>query len=72
MSDRPVTLYMPLADRMDEWRPVQAIRQREDIYCVLGPVAEGDAWKFPPGSLVRRKQKTLSSGKREMVATEAE
>lgn len=68
-DDAPVTIYMPLADQ-SEWRPVKAIRQREDIYCVLGPMAEGDQWKYPPGTMVRRKPRMLPNGKQEMVAAE--
>lgn len=67
MSDEaPVTLFMPV-DNSGEYRAVRAIRQREDIYCVLGPM-EGDAWKFPPGTMVRRQSKTLPDGRQEMVA----
>ena len=69
-SEAPVTIYMPLADQSD-WRPVKAIRQREDIYCVLGPMVEDEQWKFPPGSMVRRKPKIMPNGKQEMVAAEA-
>ena len=70
MSDeRPITIQMRLMNEPDAWRPVQAIRQREDIYCVIGPVKEGEQWQFPPGTLVRRKRKIMSNGKQEMVAT---
>jgi hypothetical protein len=68
-DERPLTIYMPLLNDPGALRPVQAIRQRENIYCVVGPVAEGDEWQFPPGSLVRRKAKMLPDGKEEMVAT---
>lgn len=72
MSDeKPVTLYMPLADAPGEYREVKAIRQREDVYCVLGPVAEGDVWKYPPGSMVKRKARILPNGRQEMVASDA-
>jgi hypothetical protein len=70
-DDAPITIYVPLADRAGEWRPAKAIRQREDIYCILGPTAEGEVWKFPPGSMVRRRSKILPNGKQEMVAVEA-
>jgi hypothetical protein len=70
MSDeRPITIQMRLMNAHNAWRPVKAIRQREDIYCVIGPVAEGEQWQFPPGSLVRRKRKMMSNGKQEMIAT---
>ena len=70
MSDeRPVTIHMRLMNANDAWKPVKAIRQREDIYCVIGPVGEGEQWQFPPGSLVRRKRKMMSNGKQEMIAT---
>jgi len=68
-DDAPVTIYMPLAD-LSDWLPVKAIRQREDIYCILGPMAEGAQWKFPPGTMVRRTAKVLPTGRREMVAAE--
>ena len=67
-EDVPVTIYVPLADRVGEWRPVKAIRQREDLYCILGPMPPDEDWKYPPGSMVRRKPKTLPSGKQEMAA----
>ena len=68
MSDeRPVTIMMPLKSGA-EYRPVQALRQREDIYIVIGPM-EGEEWRFPPGTMVRRKPKIMSDGKQEMVAT---
>ena len=69
-EDVPITIYVPLADRPGEWRPVKAIRQREDIYCVIGPMDEEEQWKYPPGSMVRRKPKTLPNGKEEMVAVD--
>ena len=59
---------MPLADGSSDWRPVKAMRLREDVYVVMGPVPEGEQWKFPPGSEVRRKAKTMPDGKEEMVA----
>lgn len=64
-----ITIYMPLANEPGAWRAVKAIRQREDIYCVVGPVGQGEEWKFPPGSMVRRKLKIMPNGKQEMVAT---
>ena len=71
-DDRPITILMPLlGEGPDAMRPVQALRQREDIYVVIGPVKEGEQWRFPPGSMVRRKSVTLSNGKREMIATAA-
>ncbi len=69
MAETIVTLYMALANEVGEYRPVKAVRQREDIYTVIGPVADGEEWQFPPGSPVRRKARLLPSGKREMVAT---
>lgn len=69
MADTIVTIYMPLANEVGEYRPVKAVRQREDVYTVIGPVADGEEWQFPPGSLVRRKSKMLPNGKQEMVAT---
>ena len=70
-DDAPVTIYMPLAD-LSDWRPVKAIRQREDIYCILGPMSDEEQWKYPPGTMVRRQPKVLPTGKREMVAAELE
>lgn len=69
MADAIVTLLMPLANEIGEWRPVKAIRQREDIYVVMGPMPEGEEWKFPPGSEVKRKPKIMPNGKEEMTAT---
>jgi len=68
-DERPVTILMPLLNQgTSAWTPVQAIRQREDIYCIVGPMGEGEHWKFPPGSMVRRKPKMMANGKQEMVA----
>ncbi len=71
MSDeRPVTIMMPLKNvGASAYRPVQVLRQREDIYIVIGPMAEGEEWRFPPGTMVRRKPKILPDGREEMVAT---
>jgi hypothetical protein len=69
-EDVPVTIYVQLADRPGEWRPVKAIRQREDIYCVIGPMPTDEEWKHPPGSMVRRKQRILPNGKEEIAAAE--
>lgn len=71
MADTIVTLYMPLANEVGEYRPVKAVRQREDIYTIIGPVGEGEEWQFPPGSEVRRRARLLPNGKQEMVATSA-
>ena len=69
-DERPITLMMPLLEAgANAYKPVQALRQREDIYCVIGPMAEGEKWRFPPGTMVRRKPKTMSDGRQEMVAT---
>ena len=69
MSDTIVTILMPLANESGESRPAKAMRLREDIYVVMGPVPEGETWKFPPGSEVKRKSKIMPNGKEEMVAT---
>ncbi len=34
----------------------------DDVYHVVGPVPEGEAWEFPPGSIVRVQVKQLSDG----------
>jgi hypothetical protein len=48
-----VTIYMPLLDEGTEvWRPVQAEAQSSNAYLILGPMPEGEAWAFPPGSVV--------------------
>ena len=70
MSDeRPVTIFMPLVNNPGELRAVQAIRQREDLYVVVGPMPPEEEWQYPPGSMVRRKSKMLPNGKQEMVAS---
>jgi hypothetical protein len=69
-DERPITILVPLLNAgASAWKPVQALRQREDIYCIIGPMEEGEQWKFPPGTMVRRKPKTMPDGKQEMVAT---
>lgn len=69
-EDVPVTIYVQLADRSGEWRPVKAIRQREDLYCILGPMPIDEDWKHPPGSMVRRTRRILPTGKQEMTAAD--
>jgi len=69
VADTIVTLLVPLVNEPGEWRPVKAMRQREDIYVILGPVGPDEEWKFPPGTMVRRKAKIMSNGKEEMIAT---
>jgi hypothetical protein len=68
MADPIVTIHVPLLNQVGEWRPVKAVHQREDIYCIVGPVAAGEEWQYPPGTMVRRKLKVMSNGKQEMVA----
>ena len=70
MSDeRPVTIMVPLLNAgAGAFKPAQALRQREDIYCVSGPMAEGEQWRFPPGSMVRRKPQIMPDGREGMVA----
>jgi hypothetical protein len=69
-DERPITLFMPLLNAgAAAYKPVQALRQREDIYCIIGPMGEGEQWKFPPGSMVRRSPKIMPDGRQEMVAT---
>jgi len=71
-DERPITIHVRLLNEgTDAWRPVRAIRQREDIYCIIGPMEEDEQWQFPPGSMVRRKPKIMSNGKQEMVAVAA-
>lgn len=70
-EDAPVTIFVPLVGSGD-WRPAKAIRQREDIYCMVGPMAEDEQWKYPPGTMVRRKAKIMPNGKEEMVAIDAD
>lgn len=71
-EDAPITILVPLADRPGEWRQAKAIRQREDIYCMIGPMEDDEQWKYPPGTMVRRKAKIMPNGKEEMVAVDAE
>jgi len=52
------------------WRPAQAEQLPHGLFRVLGPVPEDEAWAFPPGSIVRCKEKAFSAGARGLVAYE--
>jgi len=66
------TIYMELLDEgVDVWRPVEAERRQDGLYRIVsGPPDETEAWRFPPGSVVRCEEKTFSGGRKGLVARE--
>ena len=64
------TVYVYLEDEgTDVWRPASASR-RGDVYTIMGPVPEGERWRFPPGTRVRCRSMWLE-GKDVLVAHES-
>jgi hypothetical protein len=56
------TIHIALRDEaVDVWRPVEAEREG-DLYRILGPIPDGEAWEFEPGSLVRCETRELADG----------
>jgi hypothetical protein len=58
------TIYMELVgEGVAVWRPVDAERREDGLYRILSrPPDETETWKFPPGAVVRCKQKRFSGG----------
>ena len=49
-------------ESVDVWRPVFAQVLPGELYEIQGPIPEGEAWEFSPGTLVRCEMRTLESG----------
>jgi hypothetical protein len=66
------TIYIELLDEgVQVWRPVEAERRQDGLYRILSkPPDETEAWKFPPGSVVRCEEKAFSGGAKGLVAQE--
>ncbi len=63
------TIYIALLDEGAEvWRPAEAEALPGGLFRILGPVPEEENWEFPPGSLVRCREKRFSDGARGQVA----
>lgn len=60
------TIYVALLDEgVNVWRPVPAHRVERDVYIVLRPDdydATDENWEFPPGSLVRCRDRQTTDG----------
>ena len=59
------TIYMELVgEGVAVWRPVEAERREDGLYRILSkPPDDTEMCQFPPGSVVRCQEKTLSGGK---------
>jgi hypothetical protein len=51
-----------LGENVDCWRPVDALRLRDDTFTILGSMSEDEVWEFPPGSRVHCEIRPLSGG----------
>jgi hypothetical protein len=60
------TIYVPLLDEgVDVWRPVPAHRVEQDVFVILRPDSydpSDESWEFPPGSIVRCRNRQTSGG----------
>jgi hypothetical protein len=64
-------IYIELLDEGTAvWRPAQAELLPNGLFRVIGFVPEDEVWAFPPGSIVRCKEKTFSGGASGLVAYE--
>lgn len=64
-------IYIELfEDGAQVWRPARAEPLASGLFRVLGPVPEDEIWAFPPGSIVRCKERNFSGGACELVAYE--
>jgi hypothetical protein len=64
------TIYVELLDEgVDVWRPVEATVEANATFRLPDQASGDEAWRFPPGSLVRCQRTLLSDGER-LVASE--
>ena len=55
------TIYMPLLNEGTEvWRPVQAEPLGGDLFRVLGKGPDLEVWQFPPGTVVRCRERLFN------------
>jgi hypothetical protein len=66
-----ITIFIALLEEGTEvWRPTQAESISGDLYRIIGQIQDDEVWEFPPGSVVRCKEKIFSNGERGLVAYE--
>jgi hypothetical protein len=64
------TIYVELLDEgVDVWRPVEATVEADGAFRLPDHAPRDEAWRFPPGSVVRCERKLLSDGD-QLVASE--
>jgi hypothetical protein len=64
------TIYVELLDEgVDVWRPVEARVEADGAFRLPDQASRDEAWRFPPGSVVRCRRKLLSDGEA-LVASE--
>jgi hypothetical protein len=64
------TIYVELIDEgVDVWRPVEATPEADDTFRLPDEAPDGEAWQFPPGSIVRCELRQLAGGET-LVAVE--
>jgi len=62
------TIYVYLENEgTDVWRPVEALRESENIFQIITKPPDGESWQFPSGSRVMCEKKKLE-GKEALVA----
>jgi hypothetical protein len=66
----PIIYVYLLDENVDVWRPVEAKELPDDGFELLGPLPQGEQWKFPPGSVVRCEMRTFESGERHLAAVD--
>ena len=71
MDKERVTIYVALLNEgTDCWRPVTAERVSEGLFQIVDSQPEDEQWEFPPGQIVRCRERTFSDG-RGLVAFES-
>jgi hypothetical protein len=72
VPDGPTTVFVPLlGEGTDVWRPVVAEPVGPMQFRLTGPVPDGEAWAFGPGTVVRCSERTFADGTRGPAAFEA-
>jgi hypothetical protein len=65
-------VLMPLEDEgTNVWRPVQAQLLSEDRFEIIGPMPDDEAWRYPPGSIVRCEAQQRENGEALVIVARA-
>lgn len=69
--DKIVQIYTKLlGEKMEVWRPVEAVKMGNDSYKIISPNPEPkiEKWEFSKGDLVQCENKIFSNGDKGVIA----